>query len=165
MVIIEDTRQQSGKHDLKHTEFTTRGVELVRCKLPFGDYAPIPPVSVDTKRDMEEIAGNICGAEHARFIRECKAAQAAGCQLVILVENTDGIRKLSDVHKWVNPRSVYSPKCVQGSRLQKAMETITERYGVVFLFCTPQDAAKYIVKIMERYERQSKPICGTGLLQ
>lgn len=148
MVIQEDTRQQAGKHDLKHDWFSGHGVELVRSKLPFGDYALVPSVAVDTKKDMEEIAANICGKEHTRFINECKAAKAAGCTLVILVENTVGIRELSQVHTWVNPRAIYSKNCVQGSRLQKAMETISERYGVRFLFCQPEESAERIIAIL-----------------
>lgn len=148
MVIQEDTRQQAGKHDIKHDWFAAHGVELVRSKLPFGDYALVPSVAVDTKKDMEEIAANICGKEHTRFINECKAAKAAGCTLVILVENTVGIRELSQVHTWVNPRAIYSKNCVQGSRLQKAMETISERYGVRFLFCQPEESAERILSIL-----------------
>lgn len=148
MIIQEDTRQQAGKHDIKHSFFDSHEIQLVRCKLPFGDYAPVPPVSVDTKASMDEIAGNICGKEHKRFINECKAAKAAGCQLIILVENDLGIKDVSDVHTWINPRVVYSPNCVQGERLQKAMETISARYGVRFEFCTPAEAGQRIVELL-----------------
>ena len=148
MVIIEDTRQQAGKHDHKHEWFSANGVDLVRCKLPFGDYSNVPPIAIDTKKDMEEIAANICGKEHTRFINECKAAKAAGCALVILVETTTGIKDITQVHEWLNPRSVYSDKCVQGPRLQKAMETISDRYGVRFLFCEPQQSAQIIMEIL-----------------
>ena len=162
MQIQEDTRQQAGKHDIKHAYFADHGIGIVRCKLPFGDYAPIPPVSIDTKRSIDEIAGNICGAEHQRFIRECKAAKAAGCDLIILVENDVGITTISDVHLWQNPRSVYSPKCVQGARLQKAMETISERYGVRFLFCTPEQSGEMIIRILDNYDKQGSgdQVCG-----
>lgn len=149
MIIQEDTRQKAGKHDVKHTYFSEHGVELVRCKLPFGDYALVPSISIDTKENMDEIAMNICGSEHKRFINECKAAKAAGCSLVILVENTVGITDISQVHQWVNPRVVYSSKCVQGPRLQKAMETISERYGVRFMFCRPEDAGRIITEILD----------------
>lgn len=151
MNLIEDTRQQKGKHDTKHEYFSDNGINLVRCALPFGDYAPAPAVSVDTKRDMDEIAMDICGREHKRFINECKAARDAGSKLIILVENRVGIRSMSEVHKWVNPRVIYSDKCVQGDRLQKAMETISERYGVEFRFCLPEEAGRVIVEIMEAY--------------
>ena len=149
MVIQEDTRQQAGKHDIKHDYFDNHDVELLRCKLPFGDYAPPPRVSIDTKANMDEIANNICGQEHKRFINECKAAKTAGCQLIILVENTVGVTDISEVHRWINPRSVYSPKCVQGPRLQKA---ISDRYGVQFRFCTPEEAGAVIKEILEQWE-------------
>jgi len=157
MVIQEDTRQKTDKHNLKHKWFESSGVKVVRSKLPFGDYAPVPPVSIDTKENMDEIAGNICGKEHRRFINECKAARNAGCQLFILVENTVGIADVTQVHKWVNPRVIYSPRCVQGPRLQKAMETISERYGTIFLFCTPEQSGEIITGILSNYERQQKP--------
>lgn len=148
MVIVEDTRQQAGKHELKHEWFTAHGVELVRSKLPFGDYALVPSVAIDTKKDMEEIAGNICGPQHSRFINECKAAKAAGCALIILVENDVGISDLQQVHTWINPRAIYSKSCVQGPRLQKAMETISERYGVQFVFCRPEESAERIIALL-----------------
>lgn len=148
MWIIEDSRQQADKHNVKHESFTALGVNLVRCKLPFGDYANVPRVSIDTKNSMDEIAANICGKEHTRFINECKAAKEAGCKLIILVENTVNITDISEVHSWVNPRVIYSRKCVQGPQLQKAMETISERYGVTFLFCRPEESAQIIKDIL-----------------
>ena len=152
MIIIEDTRQQAGKHEKKHIWFEEHGVQLVRSKLPFGDYSLVPSIAVDTKKDMDEIAANICGREHKRFINECKAAKAAGCALVILVENEVGISDISHVHTWINPRVIYSDKCVQGDRLQKAMETISERYGVTFLFCKPDESAEIITEILTNGE-------------
>ena len=149
MTIIEDTRQKAGKHDIKHECFEKAGVSVVRCMLPFGDYAPVPPISIDTKENIDEIAANICGKEHTRFINECKKAKAAGCHLYILVENLEGITDISQVHRWENPRVIYSPNCVQGARLQKAMETIQERYGVTFLFCHPEAAADIIRELIE----------------
>lgn len=151
MIIQEDTRQKAGKHDLKHQWFQENDVSLVRSKLPFGDYAPVPNVSIDTKENIDEIASNICGKEHKRFINECKAARDTGCKLYILVENELGINDISQVHKWINPRVIYSPNCVQGPRLQKAMETIQERYDVTFLFCKPEDAGEIIKKIIEEH--------------
>lgn len=151
MVIIEDTRQQNGKHDIKHNWFVTHGISLVRCKLPFGDYAPPPKVSIDTKRSIDEIAENI-GNDHIRFKNECKAAQEAGCRLIVLVENDLGITDVSQVHTWENPRSVYSSRCIQGPRLQKAMETMHERYGVTFMFCTPEESAERILELLNEQQ-------------
>jgi hypothetical protein len=42
---------------------------------------------------------------------------------------------------------------VQGPRLQKAMETISERYGVTFLFCDPSEAGATIERIIQSYEQ------------
>ena len=147
MILVEDTRQKSGMHEIKHKCFEEMGVELVRNMLPFGDYALPPSISVDTKADMAEIASNI-GSDHQRFKRECIAARNAGCRLIILVENTDGITCVNDVHKWVNPEQIYRPRAITGERLQKAMVTMSERYGVQFEFCEQGDAAKRIMELL-----------------
>ena len=34
------------------------------------------------------------------------------------------------------------------ARLEKAMRTIQERYGCIFLFCAPEDAAEMIVDLL-----------------
>ena len=146
MLIIEDTRQKDGKHQQKHIGFDDLGVGLLRCKLPFGDYALPPAVSVDTKENLEEIAGNLCGSmkERDRFIRECKAAAAAGCQLVIMVETEhDGsLLDLGDIR-------IGSGKVVTGLQLYRAMTAVSGRYGVRFVLVRPEDAAREIVKLLE----------------
>ena len=151
MVIIEDTRQKPGEHTIKADGFRERNIKVIRCKLPFGDYTKVPTVAVDTKRDMDEIAGNI-GSDHRRFANECKAAQDAGCHLYFLVENRYGIRAVDDVHLWTNPRLIYSPKAITGARLERAMKTMQERYGCTFLFCEPEEAADIIRAILEKEE-------------
>lgn len=147
MVIIEDTRQKSGMHELKHSHFDEMGVQIVRNMLPFGDYAKPPSISVDTKANMDEIAHNI-SSDHQRFKRECIAARDAGCQLIILVENTEGISSVNDVHRWINPDLIYRPRAITGQRLQKAMITMSERYGVRFEFCAPEEAAQKIIELL-----------------
>ena len=147
MVIIEDTRQKSGMHELKHSHFDEMGVQIVRNMLPFGDYALPPTISVDTKANMEEIAQNI-GSDHKRFKRECVAARDAGCQLIILVENTEGISSVNEVHKWINPDLIYRPRAITGERLQKAMFTMSMRYGVRFEFCKPEESAEKIIELL-----------------
>lgn len=147
MVLIEDTRQQRNQHEIKHSHFNDMGVSLVRCKLPFGDYAKPPTISVDTKRNMQEIAQNI-NAEHVRFKKECIAARDAGCQLIILVENYDGITSIDNVHEWINPDLIYRPTATTGERLEKAMKTMSSRYGVRFEFCTPEASAQRIIELL-----------------
>lgn len=149
MFIIEDSRQQKGKHETKHKEFADMGINLLTNVLPYGDYAYPPKVSVDTKRNMAEIAQNIGGTEHVRFKNECIKARDCGAQLYILVENTDGITTIDEVHKWINPDLVYRPRAITGVRLEKAMKTMSERYGVKFEFCTPEQSAKRIMELLK----------------
>lgn len=152
MKIIEDTRQQAGKHDTKHRWWLENGDQLYRSKLPFGDYCLPPKVAIDTKASMLEIAQNIGGGseEHKRFRAELVNAQEYGTKLYILVENTEGITRLSDVQFWRNPRSEYSPAAITGLRLCKAMDTMQQKYGCAFLFCRPDQSAEVIKKILER---------------
>jgi ERCC4-type nuclease len=158
MWIIEDTRQQKDQHEIKHKWFADNDIELIRCKLPFGDYAIPPKVAVDTKKGLSEIANNICGAkdEHQRFKRECVQAKEAGCKLIFLIENDEGITSIDQVHAWKNPRTPYYPKCVQGDRLEKAMKTMSERYGCEFLFCDYEDTGRVIMEILENYEHDGR---------
>lgn len=151
MTIIEDTNQKKGMHELKHDCFSKMRVSLIRNKLPFGDYIKVPKVSVDTKRDMAEIAYDI-NADHKRFKNSCIKARDAGCKLVILVENTDGIKNVDEVHTWINPEVIYRPNATTGTRLEKAMKTMSERYGVVFEFCKPEESARRIMELLEEYD-------------
>lgn len=147
MHIIEDSRQKAGMHEIKHNGFKEMDVELIRNMLPFGDYAKVPSISIDTKANMEEIAQNINGS-HERFKRECIRARDAGCQLIILVENNQNIASVDDVHLWKNPELIYRPKAITGDRLEKAMKTMSSRYGVRFEFCKPEEAAQKIIELL-----------------
>ena len=150
MVILEDTRQQAQKHELKHDYFASEGIELVRTKLPFGDYALWGSVkAIDTKANVEEIAQNIGGAEHARFREECKLARRCGGRLIILIENEHGYRCIDDVEAWVNPNVRKTSRSIEGPRLAKAMRTMSDRYGVEFMFCSPEEAGKIIKQLLE----------------
>ena len=150
MVIIEDTRQQAQKHELKHDYFASEGIEVVRTKLPFGDYALWGSItSVDTKADVEEIAMNIGGATHKRFREECKLAVKLGGKLIILVENNHGYRCIDDVEAWVNPNIHKTARSIEGPRLAKAMRTMSDRYGVQFEFCSPEEAGERIIQLLE----------------
>lgn len=152
MVIIEDTRNQKGKHEIKHQYWAENNIRPVRCKIPVGDYCLPPNKSVDTKASLAEIAQNIGGnkQEHNRFINELKFAQELGTKLFILVECEQGYDTVEDVAKWRNPREEYSPNCIQGPRLARAMRTIEERYGCTFLFCRPEEAGEMIADLLRK---------------
>lgn len=151
MHLVEDTRQQKGKHEIKHEYWHTLGVQIVRSALPFGDYILVPPIAVDTKQDIYEIANNIL-QEHDRFRNECINAHNAGCQLVILIENLDGVDSLDALTRWQESREHYAKRRgkrrISGKRLAAAMSTMSERYGVRFEFCTPNEAGKRVIEIL-----------------
>lgn len=169
--IWEDTRQQAGKHELKHGWWAAHGVSIARRKLDAGDYmADGSNVTVDTKRNVDEIAMNINGRSHDRFKRECVRARDAGYRLVVLVENDCGYTRPEHVTRWTNGhcvacqerrRGMCDPhdagaKCskhgtmkpIQGPRLLKAMSTMSARYRVRFMFCAPEDSARIVCELL-----------------
>ena len=53
MILLEDTRQQAGKHSNIELYCKRHDITLIRQKLEVGDYAfPDGKVSVDTKQDL-----------------------------------------------------------------------------------------------------------------
>lgn len=190
MKILVDTGQQKKKHDLKHECMEKLGAELQIVPLPVGDYVLVSgdvedvlnrkknrgidvkkmdllgsyKVSVDTKRDIQEAIGNICGPQHDRFRDEVILAQRNQIKLYILIENTDGVSTLDDLDTWENPRkkmkkwvSVADGGCkrvpvsqnaTKGVSLAKAMRTMQEKYGVTFLFCKPEEAGAKILELL-----------------
>ncbi len=171
MELVEDTRQQihdGDKHAVKHEWWAAHGIEVVRRKLDFGDYSVDGSnIFVDTKQSIDELASNL-GRGHDRFRREIARANAAGCLLVVLVE-TGEATCVDDVREWTNGhcrmcgtgRKVKcnphdGTKCprhgtrkpIQGWRLAKAMQTMTERYNVKFMFCAPNESARIICELL-----------------
>lgn len=159
MVIVEDTRNRLGKHDLKADYFKEQGINVIRSKLMYGDYALMPTVAVDTKQDIYELAYDI-DSDHQRFKAELVGARDAGCKLYILVENTDGVDSLSTLVEWTEPMYHFemrktksgnaNARRIEGSRLAKACKTMSERYGATFLFCAPEHAGYFIERLLEK---------------
>lgn len=151
MHLIEDSRQQRGKHEEKNEYWRKAGCTVIRSTLPFGDYCEVPRIVVDTKRDIYEIAGNIDGA-HERFRRECQRAREHGCQLVILVENLDGVTTLDELSTWRESEKHFAmrggSRRIEGKRLAAAMRTMSKRYGVRFEFCSPNEAGRRVLEIL-----------------
>lgn len=155
MTIIEDTRQQADKHKSKHEYFADNQIKVVRSKLPVGDYAYIKNMSVivDTKKDIQELIGNVTKG-HKRFIAECDLAAQSDIKLIILVENSDGVRCINDLYKWYNKRLAWSKKATTGVTLAKILTGIEYRHGVSFEFCAPEEAGGKIIELLggEKYE-------------
>lgn len=150
-MLFEDDRQKEGKHELKHDYWTQIGARVARVRLPFGDYAYIHDVVVDTKRDIYEVVSNI-EHDHERFREECICAREHGCRLVILVENLDGVKSLDDLARWEESNEHFhkrgGKRKFHGKRLAAAMSTMTRRYGVEWDFCTPNESARRVLEIL-----------------
>lgn len=159
LIIMEDTRQQIGKHDNIHEWCDKHGVQLRRTKLFCGDYTlPIDQrICIDTKYGLQEVYGDLIGSDHARFVRELDAARECCITLVILVEEK-GIETLADVREWRNPRRFQyfkTPPKMRPSRppvpswqLMKTMETVAERHGCIWKFCAKAETGQRIVNIL-----------------
>ena len=168
MLILCDSRQQEGKHNLKEKWFAEHGIETRRTKLYVGDYT-LPTdqsVCIDTKKDIQELVSDICGKQHERFRNECIRAQEAGIRLIILTENRGGhikdniiqptITSLDELHRWKNPRLFILsrgkqkyPRATRGVTLMRSCMTMEQKYGVKFLFTTPEKSAEKIVELLK----------------
>lgn len=149
MVLIEDTRNKVGKHKNVHAYCAKHGIEIVRQCLDVGDYqTPDGKISVDTKKDLSELATNLLNPQDKkRFMREVKRAREQGIQLVVLCEHGGKIKCLQDVAGW---RSEFSP--VTGRALLDRMYKLSVSYGVRFEFCSKRSTGKRIVEILEGRE-------------
>ena len=193
-IIVVDTAQQDGKHERKHRDLRERGFKLILAPLPVGDYIFATErvidalrrketrktaikkmdllgtynVTVDTKRDMQEVYSNVVGKQHDRFRDECILAQNNNIRLVVLIENTDGINEVRDVANWKNPRytrwhqingmhevgkmmsvEITNKPPVNSVQLMKSMLTMQLKYGVEFQFCKPTETGQRIAEIVE----------------
>lgn len=164
--IVCDTRQKLKHHELKEGYFKRKGIKVLRSKLPCGDYANIKDLSVciDTKQNIQEAIGNICGKQHIRFRNECTLAKESGIKLIILIEDPS-VKCIADLYDWENPRAKLMkyvktedgkkikvpkyPKATSGMTLARAMQTMQIKYGVKFLFCHPNKSGYIILKMLK----------------
>lgn len=149
MHIQIDTREHAGQVERIEQQLDALGVKHFRSKLYVGDYQSLdnPRLIVDRKKDLQELAGNVC-QQHERFRAELIRAQEAGIQLVILCEHGGSIKSLEDVYFWENPRRRTSPGAISGQRLFKILNTMQEKYGVRFEFCDKRQTGRRIVEIL-----------------
>ena len=201
MKIAVDKNQLIGSHGKsnqpKHNQLVKCGAELVPVPLPFGDYCLISDdmqgiisakgekltkkdlidsikVSVDTKKNIEEVWGNVHGKQHERFRRELIKPMEHNSKLIILIEHGDGILSLEDVmfyyqpeqirYKWqtvihqgkpLKIRKEYTQQPIYGDKLYKAMLTMRDRYNVQFEFCDKVDTGKRIIELLGDYNNDN----------
>lgn len=197
MILLEDKGNKEGEHTGKQVFFRNKGHEIIRVPLPVGDYIAANDlvmdvirrkedrkqevkkidfigsykVSVDTKASIQELVGNICGKQHARFRDECILAKNNNIKLYILVANADGVTCIDDLHKWHNPRlDVFKnsnevigfwqngrpryrrvrkyPAATTGTTLAKACNTMQEKYGCEFVFCSNEEQGQKVLELL-----------------
>lgn len=148
-VIIEDTRQQPTKNAHIRLQLEKLGYKVERSKMYVGDYqfADSGKVVVDTKKDLQEVCGNLT-QQHERFKEECVRAKEAGIRLVILIQD-QRIQSLNEVPSWYNWRLKQNKFALTGKKLYRIMATMVERYGVEWQFTTRAKVGERVVDILE----------------
>lgn len=146
MVIQVDSREQKYDHIIKY--FDDNNIKWVRSKCVVGDYVNLenPMVVIDRKKDLQEVAGNVC-QQHDRFVRELELAKDLGYKMIVLVEEPN-MHTVSDVFGWYNWRKKRNPKAISGRTLGKIMLTMSQKYGVEWLFTTKENCGKRIVELL-----------------
>lgn len=156
LTLIEDTRNQIGKHRNIEYYCQRNGIELIRKKLDVGDYAfPDGKIAVDTKQDLLELSKNIMSSDHRRFRAECELAKELGIHLVFLVEEVPPFGKVDlwQVPRWRTSNQFH--RCgdrmtlVDPKTLRKAMITMVIKYGIEFQFCTRRQSPSRVIKILK----------------
>lgn len=164
-VIQIDSREQKNEHIIAY--FDTHKIKYVRSKLYVGDYQRIDNglLCIDKKYGLDEVY-NCVVSGYNRFAAECKRAQDAGIQLIILTES-DTVAELSGVKSWLNPRRTKWEKDIEAvkrgkklrkpvsnippvssERIEKRMRTLSKRYGVKWQFCRKEDTGRRILEIL-----------------
>jgi ERCC4-type nuclease len=146
LVIQIDSREQKYDHVVNY--FDSQGIKWVKSKCVVGDYVNLenPMVVIDRKKDLQEVAGNVC-QQHDRFVRELKLAKELGYRMIVLVEEPN-IKTVNDVFGWYNWRKKTNPKAISGRTLAKIMLTMSQKYGVEWMFTTKGDCGKKIIELL-----------------
>ena len=149
-MVIVDTREKPRAIVKILAEFDRRGVDYVRRKLNFADYADpdrLPGPVIDRKQNLNEVASNVT-VDRKRFVREIERCNASGCRMIVLVEHSNRIRRLEDVIGWKNPRLKESLYAVSGERLYKIMKAMEGYYGIRWEFCNKQSTGRRIIELL-----------------
>ena len=146
MIIQVDSREQKFDHVTKY--FDLQGIKWVKSKCVVGDYVNLenPMVVIDRKKDLQEVAGNVC-QQHERFVRELELAKELGYKMIILVEEPN-ITSLPKVCSWYNWRRKKNPKAISGKTLHKIMSTMSEKYDITWEFTTKANCGKRIIELL-----------------
>lgn len=153
MTIQYCSREQKGKNKHILDYFAANEINHFQSKCYVGDYINIANglIAIERKKDLLELAPEVCGMGHERFRRELIRAKDADIKLIVLIEEP---LSLDTLHTWSSPVRKYGAHKgqpftqVKGETLAKAMRTMTDKYGVEFLFCDKAAAGQKIVELL-----------------
>lgn len=124
--------------------FDKHNIEYIDRKMDIADYCVIgnENLVIDRKRNLQEVAQNLCSNDRGRFWREVRLAYRNHVRMIVLVEQS-GIDDLRDVKNW---QSKYQR--LSGARLQEEMYRIALAYGVEWQFCQKNSTGKRICELL-----------------
>lgn len=154
ILILADTRQQKDKHIANY--FDKNDILWQRATLETGDYMAIKiedgslykdfSTIIDTKKDVLEIAGNLCRTtEHERIKLEIMKAKLKNNENFIFLIADSKIENIDDLVGWSSPHTQ-----VKGEVLAKIMKTMQERYGCKFVFCKKNQMGAKIIELLSQ---------------
>ena len=156
-IILTDTRQKSEEHIIK--EFDKQGILHIRTGLPSADYMAVRydnekgfyldySILIDTKKDIEEIASNLCNSEnHQRILKEIQKGKDLGAKQFVFLINGGKVKTIEDLQNWTSKRTK-----VKGEVLLKIFKTMSQKYGVKFIIVPKNKIGETIIKLLGAIE-------------
>lgn len=144
MLIEMDTRNQKDSYITDYLD--EQGIKWIRNKLYAADVKLLnsTKVLIDLKKDLLEMCGNLTSVkEHERVKREIARAREIGCERFIFLIKEKKIKTIEEVANWSSTRTK-----VKGETLMKIMNTMSERYGVEFIFTTKEKAGEKVIELL-----------------
>lgn len=139
-----DTREKPQAIANIKAFFDKHNIEYIDKKMDIADYCVIGKENlvIDRKRNLQEVAQNLCSNDKSRFWREVRLAYQNHVRMIVLVEQS-GINDLRDVRNW---QSKYQR--LSGVRLQEEMYRIAMAYGIEWKFCHKNSTGKVICELL-----------------
>ena len=142
-MIISDTRERKNSHILDY--FQRHNIDYEIRKLDTADYwnSENPNVVIDRKKNLNEIATNLCSNDSSRFWREVRRSYKDKQKFIVLCEHGCKIKSLADVSGW---QSKYSK--ISGKRLQEEMYRLGIAYNITWVFYDKRSSGRMIVELL-----------------
>ena len=151
MILIEDTRQQKGKHNNVHKYCDSQGIEIYPLTLTVGDYmlgevqngkvVPIGNRAIDTKFALIELAGDLSKDEQA-LDKKYRKCYEQGIKLIVLIEEPFG--SIQEIASWKNPHGF-----VNGRKLLDKMHRLKMMYGIDFMLRDKKRTGETLIKLLK----------------